>query len=217
MRWLINTILNIIFPVNCISCGAHGEDLCVLCLHDSPAAERESERWIFPLYDYRHPPVKKAIWLLKYKNKTRLAKVFAHALYERMLEELADLSMFENFRDALLVPVPLSPKRMRERGFNQTELICRELVKLDEDANFTLEKQVLIKTKETARQAHVKIRKERLENVVGSFAVMHPERIQGRNVILLDDVTTTGATLKEAKITLKKAGARKVVAFTIAH
>jgi ComF family protein len=213
----LDTILDIVFPVNCLSCGEKGADLCVKCLVSFPEAERESAQWAFPLYDYRHPSTKKAIWLLKYSGKKRLAKVFAEAMYGRILEELADRAQFENFRKAILIPIPLAPKRQRERGFNQATLLCRELVKLDKNENFKLEKNILVKPKDTEHQARIEDRSKRLKNIVGSFAVKNGELIKNRNIILIDDVTTTGATLSEAKKTLHESGAKKIIAFTIAH
>lgn len=228
---ILDTILNIVFPVNCVSCGKNGSDLCIKCLSDSPSAERESANWIFPLFDYRHPPIKKSIGLLKYKGKKRLASVFAEVLYGRIIEELSELSMIENFKDAILIPIPLSRRRYRERGYNQAELICKELIKLDSNSNinlrygvdekmernFSLEKNILIKIKETEHQANIKDRRDRLKNLVGSFYVKNPEVIKSKNIVLIDDVLTTGATLTEAKKILKKNGARKIIAFTIAH
>ncbi|OGI95361.1 hypothetical protein A2917_02230 [Candidatus Nomurabacteria bacterium RIFCSPLOWO2_01_FULL_42_17] len=224
----LNTILNIIFPLKCIVCGENGKDFCLECLSDAPPAQRESEKWIFPIYDYRHPPIKKALWLLKYKGKKRLANIFAEVLYEKILEELADLSVMENFKNALLIPIPLSKKRRRERGYNQAELICKELIKLnhlrysvDGKSNFSLENNILIKPRETEHQARIHNRKERLKNIVGSFSIKNVETnanlLKNRNIILIDDITTTGATLNEARKTLKNAGARKIIAFTIAH
>jgi len=227
-----DSILNLVFPINCISCGVSGVDLCINCIRDFPSAERESAEWIFPLYDYRHPPVKKALWLLKYKDKKRLAKIFAEILYGNIIEELSDLSVMQNFTDAILIPIPLSKKRYRERGYNQAELICKELVKIDQatylrdsvnmsKSNFTLIGDILIKPKETKHQAHIENRSERLKNIVGSFAVKNAEGnislIKGKNIILIDDITTTGATLAEARKILKQSGARKIIAFTIAH
>src|SRR3989344_1887607 len=218
---LLDTILNIIFPVNCVSCGTSGADLCINCLSQSPPAERESAKWIFPLYDYRYPPIKKALWLFKYKGKKKLALVFAEILYGRILEELSDISVMENFCEAVLIPIPLSKKRYRERGYNQTELLCKELVRLDTGKNFILAKNILIKIQETEHQAHIKDRRDRLKNLSGSFALKNTKEnrslIRNRNIILIDDITTTGATLAEAKKTLKKAEGRKVIAFTIAH
>lgn len=214
---LLNTILDVVFPVNCMSCGQSGVDLCANCLANSPQAERESEEWIFPIYDYRHENIKKAMWLLKYKGKKRLTSVFGKVLYERILEELADLSQMENFREPILISIPLSKKRLRERGFNQAELICKKLIELDAGNNFKLESKVLIKIKETEHQARIKDRSKRLKNIIGSFSVQNKECIENRNIILIDDVTTTGATLNEAKKVLKQSGAKKVIAFTIAH
>ncbi|OGI98225.1 hypothetical protein A3H53_03735 [Candidatus Nomurabacteria bacterium RIFCSPLOWO2_02_FULL_40_10] len=217
LNTILNSVLNLIFPIKCISCGEKSKDFGALCLSDAPPAERETANWIFPLYDYRHPPIKKALHLLKYKGKKRLAKIFAEVLYEKIMEELSELSVMENFREPLLIPIPLSPKRYRERGYNQAELICRELIKIDRNKNFKLEKNILIKPKETEHQARIKNRRERLENIVGSFSVKNVESIKNRNIILIDDITTTGATLAEARKILKKSGARKIIAFTVAH
>ena len=224
-----NTILNILFPLSCLSCGHSGVDLCANCLSESPEAERESAKWIFPIFDYRHPPIKKALWSLKYEGKKRLASIFAEVLYGRILEELSDLHIMENFRDPLLIPIPLARGRARERGYNQAELICQELIKLDQAAhlrdranvrpNFELEKNILIKIHDTKHQARIENRTERLKNIIGSFAVLaeNGDKIKNRNIILIDDITTTGATLSEARKILKQQGAHKLIAFTVAH
>ncbi len=214
---LLYTILSLIFPVYCISCGKGGVDLCIKCLEDSPSAERETAKWIFPLYDYRHPPIKKAVWLLKYKGKRPLAKVFAEVMYGRILEELSDITVMENFRNPIIIPIPLSNKRYRERGFNQSELICKELIKIDNNVNYKLENNILIKINDTKHQAHIENRSLRLKNIVGSFTIKNTNLIKSKNIILIDDVTTTGATLNEARKILKENGARKVIAFTVAH
>jgi len=210
-------LLNIVFPVYCISCEKKGSELCLNCLSRSPEAERESAKWIFPCFDYRHPLIKKAIWLIKYKGRKRLVQVFAEILHGRILEELSELFVMQNFHEPILIPIPLSKKRYRERGFNQAELLCKELIKLQTPSPFTLSNNILIKIKETEHQARIRDRSVRLKNIANSFAVKNAELIKNRNIILIDDVTTTGATLTEAKKTLKDAGARKVIAFTIAH
>ena len=163
------------------------------------------------------PPIKKAVWFLKYKGKKLLASVFAEVVYGRILEELSDLSIMENFTDIILIPIPLSSDRYRERGFNQAELICKELTKLDNNVNFKLENNILIKIKDTKHQARIENRSERLKNIIDSFVVKNTEKIKNKNIILIDDVTTTGATLSEARKILKRAGARKIIAFTVAH
>ena len=222
---VLHIIFDFIFPRKCLSCGKKGSDLCQKCLAGLPEAERESAKWIFPMYDYRHPLVKKSIWLLKYNNKRQFAEIFAELMHGRILEELADLSVIENFRNPILIPIPLAPKRMRERGFNQALLICKKLMELNKktnlrnnmDIDFILEKDVLLKPKDTEHQARIENRSQRLENIVGSFTIENGEKIKGKNIILIDDVTTTGATLSEAKKVLKQSGAKKIIAFTVAH
>ncbi len=226
----LENILNIAFPAKCISCGKNGSDFCLECLAIVPTAERESAEWIYPLYDYRHPPIKNALWALKYNGKKKLAKIFAEILYDRMLEELSELAIMKNFKNPILIPVPLSSERRYERGYNQTELLCEEIMKINDlrsaDAkaladkhglSLQLLKNVLIKPKDTEHQARIRDRNIRLKNVVGSFAVKNTELLTKKNIILIDDITTTGATLSEAKKVLKQAGARKVIAFTVAH
>ena len=152
------------------------------------------------------------------RGRKSLAKIFAQALYPRMLEELADLELLENFREPVLIPIPLAPKRLRERGFNQAELLCKELLKLDKSNGIlAMANNVLAKPKDTIHQAHATNRTARLKNLIGSFVVNNQELIENKNIILIDDITTTGATLSEARKILKQAGARKVIAFTVAH
>lgn len=126
----------------------------------------------------------------------------------------------ENFTEPILIPIPLSKKRLCERGYNQAELICKELIKINNlrhGVDIKLENKVLIKPKETKHQAKIENRGERLLNIVGSFDIQNAELIKNRNIILIDDITTTGATLSEAKKVLKHFGARKIIAFAVAH
>lgn len=218
----INTILDMVFPSKCIACGEKGEELCLSCLSSSRVAERESANWIFPSYDYRDPNIKKALWLLKYKNKKGFAKIFAEIIYDKILEELSELEALENFREPILIPIPLSRARRRERGYNQAELICQELVKINSvrlGVNIKLENDILKKIKDTPHQAKIRDRKERLRNICGSFSIKNIkiDLLKNKNIILIDDILTTGATLGEARKVLKHAGARKIIAFTVAH
>ena len=218
MNRFLNTILNLVFPTNCICCGKNNIDLCIKCLASFPGAERESAKWIYPIYDYRHPPVKKSIWFLKYKGKKVFAKIFADIMYGRIIEELSDLKILNNFEKPILIPIPLSRKRKNERGYNQALLICNHLIKLDNhNNNFTLEKNVLLKIKDEEHQAKIENRQKRIKNIIGSFSARNTDLIKNRNIILIDDVITTGSTLNEARKTLHSAGAKKIIAFTIAH
>jgi competence protein ComFC len=213
----LNTILELVFPSRCIACGKNGTYFCNKCLSLCPEAERESAPWINPIFDYRHPPIKKAIWFIKYKNKKKLIQIFASIMYGRITEEYSELKVMENFKEPILIPIPLSKNRYRERGFNQSELLCREILNLDKNKYLKIQKNILVKNKETEHQAKIKDRATRLKNLSNTFEIRNKELIKNKNIILIDDVTTTGATLNEAKKVLRNAGARKVFAFTIAH
>lgn len=226
---ILEIILNILFPSSCIFCGKYGKDVCENCVLSSPLNERECASWIFPIFDYRHIVIKKSIWFLKYKGKKKIAEIFAEIMYGKIMEELSDLSQLENFKNPILIPIPLSKKRFRERGYNQAELICKKLVKLSSSSklylntnetkrnDFVFEKNILIKIKETEHQAMIKNKNKRLQNLAGTFSVKDKSKIENKNIILIDDVLTTGATLSEAKKILKENGAKKIIAFTVAH
>lgn len=169
------------------------------------------------LFDYRRPLIRKAIWELKYRGNRQIAKLLAETLYQELLPELADRLEFENFLNPILIPLPISEKRRRERGFNQCELLGEKLVEADDNRNFIYHQDLLLKNRHTESQTRSHNRRERLENLRGCFSVKNPQEILGRNLVLLDDVITTGATVKEARRTLLASGARKVIIFAIAH
>jgi competence protein ComFC len=214
---ILKTILDIVFPLYCVNCAKAGSSLCTNCLAKAHFNEKEVPNFIYPIYDFRDPIIRKGIWALKYKNKKDVANIFAKEIYTYILEELSDLKLLENFQNPLLIPIPISKTRLKERGYNQTLLLAKALVHLNNNQNFKLEENILLKIKETLHQARLKNKKARLENLLGTFEVINIEKIQNRNIILIDDVVTTGATLTEAKKVLRKAGAKKIIAFSIAH
>ena len=214
---IFNKILDFIFPVYCLGCRKQGCHLCSSCIDTIPPCEEQVSSYIFTIFDYRNPLIKQAIWKLKYRNKKEIAIDLAQTIYDRLLEELSELQIMENFVNPILIPIPLHKKRLRERGYNQAEIIAKEIIKNDIGNTFTLLTHVLYKIKDTESQMSIKDRKKRLKNLRGAFIVKNPEQVQKRNIILIDDVTTTGATLNEAKKVLEKAGARKVIGFTVAH
>ena len=181
-----------------------------------PKANETSDTKFKAVFLYKDKTVRRAIWEIKYRKNMNILRKFTKALYELMLEELGDETLFENFRNPLLVPIPASKSGLKERGFNQCELIVCELCKLDRDINFKLELNALKKIKETPHQSKLKNRAERLRNLKDCFSA-NSEKIKGRCVIVVDDVITTGTTMSEASKALHKAGAKKVIGFSIAH
>ncbi|MBI2476470.1 MAG: ComF family protein [Candidatus Taylorbacteria bacterium] len=168
------------------------------------------------LFDYGNKLTRQAIWELKYRGNKKITTLLADCLYEELAEELSLRKAFENFERPLLIPMPLSGKRQRQRGFNQSQFLAAALLERGGGRFFEAAREVLVKVKDTESQTK-KNRAERLKNLSGCFAVRSPAKIAGRNVILLDDVTTTGATFEEARKTLARAGAGKILAVAVAH
>jgi len=220
---ILKTILDILFPLpDHIRAIEHisREEL----LRFSELQDISPDRNIYPLFKYksqnpenaRKKYVDHAIWALKYHKSQETAELLAALLYGFMVEVLSDKILFDNFTDPLLIPLPISEERRRERGYNQTELLAHEIMKQDIQKILTLRTDILQKVRHTAPQATLS-RTERLENLRNCFSVAKPEAVKNKNVILLDDVTTTGSTIKEAMRVLEAAGAKNVIAFTVAH
>lgn len=161
------------------------------------------------VYQFK-PPIKQAIYLLKYHRQYQLAKVFAGLL----VEELEDLGI-DFGEEALVVPVPMYVERAWRRWFNQAEILAYELGKALE---LELRRDLLKRVFETKSQTKL-TRPERKKNVEDVFWVPWWRRgdVAGRDILLIDDVCTTGATLNSCAKTLKKAGARFVWGLTVAQ
>lgn len=211
----LKTLLDLVFPRHCLGCERRGESLCVSCLGSLKKATPKDKLNVSSALCYRDPLVKKAIWSLKFKGVKSIAHPLARTLYDIMAEEISDATLFENFHDPLIIPIPLSAKRQRRRGFNQAERIAQELLKQN-PRMATLRINILKRIKETPPQASLD-RQKRIKNLIGCFAVIDKSAVVGKNIILIDDVVTTGATLREARKVIKKAGARHILAFTVAH
>ncbi len=169
------------------------------------------------LWKYSHPLVKTAIWEIKYNKNVLIVKRVGEILYAEIMAHLEDYVLFENTRKILLIPIPSSHRRFKERGYNQTELLCEAISSFDNMNLFEYKKNILMRIKETSPQTKTLTKKEREQNPVGSFGIKKPEEVVKRTVVLIDDVLTTGSTLKEAVRVLKKARAKDVFVFTIAH
>lgn len=197
------------------------------------------------IFNYKTPLCRQAIWEVKYRANKKLIQDFSLLLYEYILEEITELQTFNNFKNIILIPIPSSPKRTREKGFNQCILITRELVKIDQERNshnFTMLEDFLIKKNDTEHQARVSNRKNRLKNLINTFSVNnttgpdpknnslrltqtnHCESFLGvwpydYSFIIIDDVITTGATMNEAFRALKEAGinTKRIRGFALAH
>jgi ComF family protein len=170
---------------------------------------------VYSLFHYKDPLIQSALWNLKYKGNKKVASLFASMLHNKIIEIIPDIFLSSDILP-IVIPLPSSRERYKEKGWNQTFILATALEKLDQNKKFIINTILLIKTKHTPPQATLN-RKERLENLKGCFNILDSYNVKEKNFILLDDITTTGSTLHEATETLKNAGARSVIAFTIAR
>ena len=171
----------------------------------------------YSFFPYRKKEVRDLIWRLKYQGQKPIAELFAKRMYDQLCDELVELDEWSNFKNPLLLAIPTTKHKLRIRGFNQTVAICKALEKLDENRFFHYIPDVLYKIKDTKSQAKVKDKKTRLKNLKDSFSVKDRALVENQNIILLDDVLTTGSTLTEATNVLKNAGAKNIIWVVVAH
>lgn len=153
------------------------------------------------------PSMARAILMLKYSEITPLGKWFARYLAKLVEREKAA------FEADVLIPVPLHPSRLRERGYNQAELIARPLARM---LGIGFKSYLLVRTRPRPDKLRL-TRRERWETVRGAYA-MHPRaQVDKLRVLLVDDVLTTGATLDACSRALRGAGAVRVVGLTVAR
>jgi ComF family protein len=220
-------VLDVLFPPRCVACGEQGAFLCRACRETMPRAlpprcpscwqpERRGEmcgrcaqaRPAFAgarsLYLYEGA-VREAVHALKYNHLSGLARPMAEVMAGYLEAEALPVD--------LVVPVPLFGRRQRLRGYNQSALLARELSRL---GGLPLAERGLARRRNTPPQARSVDAEARRRNVAGAFAADR-RRVEGRRVLLIDDVMTTGATLDACAQALRQAGAASVWALTFAR
>ncbi len=227
---MLNNVLNILFPEICPLCEGRSDShctapLCSSCWESiSPYEGPRCQKCARPLisdasltcgecakkepaftsaasYGLYEGALKKAINLLKYYGIKRLAKPLAEFVTERGVPEV----------DAV-VPVPLHLNRLKQREYNHSALIAHIIAKRGRSR---LLLDCLIKTEDTAPQVGLSL-KERVKNIRNAFEVSS-NSVTGKDILLFDDVYTTGATVRECSRVLKKAGAEKIFVMALAH
>lgn len=233
---MFSRIIDILFPSTCHACGLSGAYVCSSCLEkcDKPSAFYDStdNDWQIAIYSYKNPLIKKIIWDIKFHGKFSAAETFgpslaraARSLIRKYLWNTGvqsaavgtgKQSLLALLRQEIaIVPIPPSLSGEKKRGYNQTHMIARALLRHFRIAAY-IETKSLTKIRATEKQAALRDRNIRLKNMDKAF-VANPALTKDRIIMLVDDVTTTGATLKDARRALLEAGAKAVLAITIAH
>lgn len=210
-----NFILDLFFPRFCLYCQKEGEYLCQDCrsiLEISQFHQKYSTKNLNDLYfalPYQNPFVKNLIKMFKYEP---FIKELSQSLASLIIEHFQLIEKpLTDFSDSILIPIPLKEKG--RRGFNQAEEIAIWLSKF---LKIPLINDVLVKIKKTLSQVELSDL-ERKENIKGAFKIKNKEKIEGRKILLVDDVYTTGSTLEEAAKVLREAGAKEIIGIVIAR
>ncbi len=149
----------------------------------------------------------KIIYEYKFNNKVYISKFLGKKL-STLIKNEDDYKNIE-----IIISVPMYKNKERRRGYNQSYLLAKEIAK---DLKLKLIKNILIKIKDTEPQSKKPMR-ERRQNIRGSFFVKDPMKIKGKEILLIDDVFTTGSTVNECSRILRQAGAKKIYVATIAR
>jgi len=175
--------------------------LCEDCLRKRPFYHVAGAPYLY------EGKVMEAVHRFKYSSKTYLGATLG-SLLARFAEGWLPVS-----EDPLIMPVPLHPRKLRERGFNQSQLLARHVAS---EMGFELDFLSLRRIRYTLPQAGLK-GPERRKNVRRAFELVHPKAPRGRTLVLVDDVATTGSTLNECARVLTRAGARRVICLVLAR
>lgn len=225
---IIEFIKNILFPVECVQCGKEGDWWCVDCLEKNifapvlrcPGCGRINQGECCPscrescsldgasaYFDYDDiQPAAKLIREFKYSYARDVVCV-----WEKIINKSAMPTPV--FSVDAVIPVPLHPRRERGRGYNQAEILARIYARAINRESL-LRADILTRIRETSQQATLS-REERIKNVAGAFVLL--EKSIPENIVLVDDVFTTGATLNECARVLKTGGVKNVWAITLAR
>ncbi len=221
-------LLDVLFPKRCLTCSRFGKYFCDHCV--STIRTIGVNEAICPICERRafggmtHPRcktkysldgltsifhydgiIRQAVKTLKYRRVTNLAQEFMHLISPHLPTALS----------SMLIPIPLHPSRYRDRGFNQAEVLGRILA---DRLHIPIRTDILKRVIKTTPQVEMKDRKERLKNMKNVFSIHNSKFvIPNSTIILFDDVFTTGATMRAAGETLKRAGAKSVWAVTMAR
>lgn len=230
-----NFILDILFPRICVNCNKflksgivcdlclkqvkiYNACACAVCGKRLPLAKKtchpKAPYILAAAADY-NDVIREIIHVMKYKHITEAAEPLA-----KIAEDFIGLSRLP-LKNRVIIPIPLHKSRERKRGFNQAALIAEKISLV---FNIPVASGALVRIKNTEPQFQINsrtsgdvgVKTAKAQNLCDCFEVPNPKQIARKQVLLVDDITTSGATLREAAETLKKAGARNIIALVIA-
>lgn len=237
LKSIENFALEMIFPSQCVCCGKKGPALCNDCtksikllnVQKCPCCEKsitdsgklcsDCKQTDYPIKrllvatSYKDPEIPKLVHLFKYRFISELQLGLGEILLKALTKNEIEIPN-------LIIPVPLHPFRLRWRGFNQSELLANYIGKnLTPGFNIEINNEIIKRTRYSAPQMKIKKYSERQKNIFGAFRA-NPElknKIQGKKILLVDDICTTGSTLIECAKSLQALNPRSISAIVIAR
>lgn len=226
-KFLFNAILEAVFPKVCFSCASSGSYFCNECIYATHKQDFQkcimcqkpslqglthpkcktpySPDRLISIYNYNTLPIKQLIISGKYQFVKDIFVVFGNIISN-------EIKSIDKINEYIICPLPLHIKRKRWRGFNQSEVLAKTI---SANLNISLNHS-LVRNKATKVQKDLS-KIARAKNVFNAFSVEQSENIKNKNIILIDDVTTTGMTLRAASKVLKRSGAKYIWCITIAQ
>ena len=195
--------LDLLLPRRCVGCGGAGAFLCDRCIAGAARAVDTTGvglQLVLAPFEMTGA-AQKAVHRLKYTGVRGLASPMGAAMAQHLRRH--------GVSPDVIVPVPLHPSRRRERGYNQADLLAREVGRW---LGAPVDGGLLARVREAPPQARSASREERRANVAGAFKARR--EAVGKSIVIVDDVTTTGATLQECAAVLRQAGARRAWGLT---
>lgn len=221
LYYFLMDLFDLIFPKKCLGCGRAGKYICERCLKAAekaylvcPVCKNFSVSGATHSYCNSKTSLDGVVAIFRYEGIIKKAvKRIKYNFNFDIASELANLVSPEirGFAGFVVVPIPIHSSRQRWRGFNQAQILGQSIAK---NLGLEYQKDLLTKVKKTPQQVGLH-RSERLRSIRGVFAVN--AKTVPENILLFDDVWTTGATLNEAAKVLKKAGAKTIWGLTIAR
>lgn len=213
---VLSVILDLLFPAKCVFCrkvlSGKERDICSDCAGKLPFTEGQHTLVKGEFFDvcaaplYYRDLVRDSFLRFKFQDMTKYAACYGHIIAECVREQL-------NGKFDVITWVPISAKRQKDRGYDQSQLLAFAVaLELDDVAIETIKKPV-----DVPAQSGLTDSSQRRANVMGAFEVVDPELIEGKRILLIDDIITSGATLSECARILLTAGAQSVVCAVLAR
>ncbi len=206
-------VLSFLFPKKCIFCKKYGEVICDKCIKRVEKYETikviklRNKKLDYLIYFFKYEKIiRKLILQYKFFNRPIISEMFSKIILKN--KKICGILKFYD----IIIPVPMHKNKKCARGYNQTELFSKQIA---DKLWITYNENVLIKIKDNTRQSSLNL-EGRTTNVKNVFKIIDENTVKGKNIILIDDIYTTGVTLEECTKELKRAGAKTVLGLVIA-